>query len=332
MIKGFSRINKYAAKIDGDIAKQRYDAIKDMAVDKFSRSADRMVEIEEKVLSMCTEVSRIYIPYYMDFAKQCNKASTWAERNILYNKWSMRGLDWLLLMKIENWLFNMAPELRAVNICPSRVLHIPFFEPDGTIAKDVSGTENNGVITGAGHVVGKIGNALYFDGIGDFVDVADDVSLHPLLESFSISFWFKSKPVVAAVFMLSKGGGGGEGYEIFLSVTARITTSFRDNATRATTISTTGGYDDSEWHHVVSVHDNSSNKTLLYVDGIYNSISALATANTINNINILTIGAFSGGGSNFFNGEIDEVMLYNRVLTAKEILEYYNLTKNYGNE
>jgi hypothetical protein len=58
-----------------------------------------------------------------------------------------------------------------------------------TIAYDSVGT-NNGNINGATWTTGKVGGALFFDGIDDFVNCGNDESLQPL-EQITLEAWIK---------------------------------------------------------------------------------------------------------------------------------------------
>lgn len=60
-----------------------------------------------------------------------------------------------------------------------------FDEGSGTIAKDESGSGNDGAIYGAKWVEGKFGKALEFDGVDDYVKVPDDDSL----DVTTLSLW-----------------------------------------------------------------------------------------------------------------------------------------------
>ena len=69
------------------------------------------------------------------------------------------------------------------------VAHWKFDEGSGTTASDASGNGNTGtLINGPQWTAGKVGNALYFDGIDDVITVADSNSLD-LSSAFTLSAW-----------------------------------------------------------------------------------------------------------------------------------------------
>jgi len=72
----------------------------------------------------------------------------------------------------------------------SQVLYLPFDYDDGSYARDRSGYNNTGTIYGTTRVAGKIGGALDFDGVDDYVEVADNPSLRPA--SITMTAWVKT--------------------------------------------------------------------------------------------------------------------------------------------
>jgi hypothetical protein len=74
------------------------------------------------------------------------------------------------------------------------------------------------------------------------------------------------------------------------------------------------------WYHVVSVLDGSANMKL-YVDGIQQADTD-NSGSTYNSDSNLYIGA-AYGSANFFDGQIDHVMIFNRALMAEEIQHLY---------
>jgi len=68
-------------------------------------------------------------------------------------------------------------------------------------------------------------------------------------------------------------------------------------------------------------------RNILYGDGVTNTISNTVSSTALDSTT-LAIGAWSSGiGSQYFTGNISTVMMYNRVLTATEVLQNYNAQK-----
>lgn len=81
---------------------------------------------------------------------------------------------------------------------------------------------------------------------------------------------------------------------------------------------------DGNWHHVVVTYDQSEATVKGYTDG---SLSETHTNKTYAaNNNIQTIGAYKTGTTGYFNGELDEVAIFNTVLSGTKIQQIYDAT------
>jgi hypothetical protein len=88
------------------------------------------------------------------------------------------------------------------------------------------------------------------------------------------------------------------------------------------TIFSTSNVNDGNWHHIAATRDGSTGSLKLYIDG---SLQSSATANTasLTASAQLAIGSLLTGGNNF-NGEIDELRIWNTVRSASQIVNGYN--------
>ena len=79
---------------------------------------------------------------------------------------------------------------------------------------------------------------------------------------------------------------------------------------------------DNQWHHVVVVILDNSNAAL-YLDGVLEEDDTTPSGawDTDSNANLYIGGRADTGGD--FNGSIDEVLIYNRSLSADEIKQLY---------
>ena len=190
---------------------------------------------------------------------------------------------------------------------------------------------------------GKIGQAFSFDGVDDKVAVDDSSSLD--LTDFTISMWFKRKGTGTVggfagcfsngvEFLTSKGLGGGDNTGIdsnwalgVVQSTAKLAACFEGTtgtdyilSAGATTILS------DRWYHVVLTHTAAS--TVVYLDAVVDA-SRGTTANPANNNIKVGIGYGTEGASSaadgLFNGLIDDVRIYNRALSAAEVLQLYRL-------
>jgi hypothetical protein len=76
------------------------------------------------------------------------------------------------------------------------------------------------------------------------------------------------------------------------------------------------------WYNVVGTYDGSNVK--IYIDGVLKATTG-ASGNINSNTELLMLGdAGYGGFSQFLNGYLDEVSIYNRGLTQSEVTSIYN--------
>jgi hypothetical protein len=88
----------------------------------------------------------------------------------------------------------------------------------------------------------------------------------------------------------------------------------------------------SAWHHVVGVCDEANGKVILYVDGISNASGTItAGSGLLSTANALTLGSRQSGTSAYddqFVGSVEEVAIYNSVLTPARIQAHYVAVSN----
>jgi len=171
------------------------------------------------------------------------------------------------------------------------------------------------------HVDGKIDGALTFNGTSDYIVVSDTDDLDIGTSDFSVSFWIKT--TTAATMRLISKRDGNIGYEVYTYSTDGITFFIGDSASFVTKVSPTS-ISDGNWHHVVVTFDRDGDG-IIYIDGqldVTRDISAqsgsLATAMD------LYIGRISYSDSFHFNGDLDDVRIYKKVLSPEEVTQLYN--------
>jgi len=82
------------------------------------------------------------------------------------------------------------------------------------------------------------------------------------------------------------------------------------------------------WYQIVGVYDGSFSNIYIngqYVNRVTNIINALSNTKPLN---IAIFGEYLGGLlTRYFNGRISQTSIYNRDLSASEVLQNYNATK-----
>jgi hypothetical protein len=198
---------------------------------------------------------------------------------------------------------------------PSLVGAWNFNETTGTVANDASGRGHTGAIDGATRTAaGHSGGALSFDGINDWVTIADTNALD-LTTGMTMEAWIRPTAVGTAwrcvlikeqpndlVYTLYAGNGAGRAAtHIFTTADLGV------SGTAATALNA--------WTHLASTYDGTTLR--LYVNGTQVATRAVTGAMRTST-GVLRIGGNSIW-SEWFAGLIDDVRVYNRALTATEV-------------
>ena len=181
------------------------------------------------------------------------------------------------------------------------------------------GTSANAAGFTADHM-GQADRAMTFNGTSDYVDAGNGASLQFGLSDITISMWIKVNPSSLVSGLLAKGGDVGRFWIVYSPNTLRINSYF--GAGLDFWLDSNINVNNNAWHHVVGTFDRDGYEKI-YVDGIYSTQQDISAASSIV-WNPSDSVSFSPGTYNFFSGSIDEVRIYNRALSAEEILAQYN--------
>lgn len=177
-------------------------------------------------------------------------------------------------------------------------------------------------------VAGVVGMAGQFDGVNDLITVDDDVRLR-LQESFSMCLWARRSGAFSTSYALLAGKAFGDdsanSYEFYLSNPNEETLTYDVNFSTDTPTASAFRSDSltNEWSHLCGVWDGEAWR--LYVNGRQSGFEPLEAVPSYDD-HPFQIGADSESGSitHFFPGEIDEVRLYERALSAGEVMSLAN--------
>lgn len=209
------------------------------------------------------------------------------------------------------------------------VAYWKFDEGSGTTAGDSSGNGNDGTLTGTPGpewTTGKIGGALSFDGTDDLVDVADEITLDiPTSNGFTVGAWIKLSDVTDYRIIVDKRSEGTwEGYYLYVRPDGKMRFGIEDIVDNNPVIIGTTNVADGNWHYVVGVRDVAADKVRLYVDGSEDAPAVTdTTTGSLDSNHSLMIGRYTQTANYHFLGLIDDVRIYNRALSATEILSNY---------
>jgi hypothetical protein len=191
-----------------------------------------------------------------------------------------------------------------------------FEDGSGTAATDSSGNNNNGTISGATWTTGgRIGSALDFDGTNDVVTIADANSLD-LAGAMTLSAWVRPDTLNGLWrTVLYKQLGRDPAYALYAQEREPLPMAEMTVGSAAPKVLGPTQLPVAAWSHLAYTYDGSAQR--LFVNGTQVASvprTGAATASTGN----LTIGGNSVF-SEWFDGLIDEVRVYNRALPSAEI-------------
>lgn len=207
---------------------------------------------------------------------------------------------------------------------PDYVSKWRFDEGSGNTAHDENETNNNDGSFTAGSTGNWTSGAKYgdyaidFDGTDDYVDCGNQFAP---TSNVTYSAWIKLNALNTNYRWLSQSGNDAGDFIFRLADTSGHLRFLRWTGSGinfdywdTSTIAVSAG----NWHHVVAAYDGSG--TDLYVDGQKETGSKTSNDATVSAENLF-IGKFS---TNYFNGTIDEVRIYNRTLSNDEINQTMN--------
>lgn len=218
-------------------------------------------------------------------------------------------------------------------VAPSGLLS--WWSGDGH-ANDLQNGNHGTLHGGATFATGKVGPAFSFDGVDDFVEMPENGSLD-LSGDFTIEAWINpqqlntstpvSAPPVVSKYDFSGALQANTSYAVFLRTDGSLVFGVLcEHDMGATTPGSVIGIGD--FTHVAAVYRRTPVPSMeVYVNGALQPvITTQGSCGSINQNDIpFRIGMRGDAAStDFLNGQVDEVSVYNRALSAAEILAIYD--------
>lgn len=172
------------------------------------------------------------------------------------------------------------------------------------------------------------GVALLFDATDDLINAPDDDALDFGFGDFSVSAWIRvSTPTGYQLIAGKHDGYYTGGWNIVLEATSGKLRAMLDGDPYSVTFADSPNVADAAWHHVVVVWDRDGYMTG-YVDAVNVGECDISTATetAMSNGYNLTIGGtpFYFGYGDPIHGEVQEVLLYDTMLTTDDIEDIYD--------
>jgi hypothetical protein len=182
---------------------------------------------------------------------------------------------------------------------------------------DISRGGNNGTLINGVSYNGLNGGSLVFDGVDDYVLINNGIYN---INGGTLNIWFKRSGTTGTIIG-SYGGSGNQRTPTFDRNGSNIGWEFGSLPSRNTGISFT----DNTWFNM-SMTFNSSFNVNVYINSVLTNTET--SLNPISFWNQFVVGRYGNFGSSYAKGNFSIVQVYNRALSAQEILQNYNATKS----
>ena len=213
-------------------------------------------------------------------------------------------------LKVTDASSASASQALTLNVIASGIrLNWSLNEGSGTVAGDSSGNGNNGTLfNGPVWSAGKVGGALSFDGVSSYVGLSNVAGLVPGNTPHTIAAWVKVNALPsnrAWILLLGNEGNGAHHWLI--------------NSAGGTQFGVWGGGQVNPtlpvgtWVHVATTFDGTT------LSGYVNGVLIGTSAASFNLTGMPLSLAQQHLGENYFNGQLDEVRVYDYALSAAEV-------------
>ena len=195
------------------------------------------------------------------------------------------------------------------------VMYWPLDEGTGTTAMDVTGNGNDGTINGTANWVSGMNNlALDFDGSSTYIGVDHEI----VRGTWSLAMWIRPRDIpypAGSYYAVWHGEGWAAGViHLHLRETSLLNADFNTGPD----VTSTTVLQENEWYHaVVTVTDEGTGGSTMYINGILEDETAGGSGG-----DYMGPGMFGNwsGGARFYHGLMDDIRIYDHVLSETEVL------------
>ena len=203
----------------------------------------------------------------------------------------------------------------------------------GTAWTDLSGNGNNGTLTNGPTYSSANGGSIVFDGSNDYVTLGTPALMNGVQVPLTISLWARANSfgTYNTLWGVYGSTSGGKLYSLF-RVDSGTLRYFTSNSSGGFQFNNSFAPSTSVWNfYTVTVSGTlSSPSVTIYLNSSSQTFSYSTLTSSLNLSVDFRIGSNSTGGE-LWNGNISNVMWYNRALTASEVQQNYNaLRGRYG--
>ncbi len=174
---------------------------------------------------------------------------------------------------------------------------------------------------------GKINRSTTFNGLTHYISIPQN-STNSLRSTGSLVFWIKTTQVGNATNWLAPGisgieesGGQNDIFWGWIDNNGKIALSAKSDSNHA---KSTTSINNGAWHHIVLTRDSVTGALQTYVDGILEGTATGGVGAVTNNFTNIGRIEDTGGTPEYFSGSLDEIKIFDHVLSTQEIQNIYN--------
>ncbi|MBL1214913.1 MAG: hypothetical protein HND52_16255 [Ignavibacteriae bacterium] len=246
-------------------------------------------------------------------------------------------MKWITILLVFFTFIDVIISQPGIENCPSGMEHLwKFDETSGPPYIDSYGSSDGISSSPPTQTLGIVNNAQYFNGVnvsGNVVDVPPDSSFDwGPDDSFTIEYWMKSNSTVNAGNRVIIGRDDPSTYLQWWSghTAAGIPAFYLISTTKVNgekeIVNMSGSFSilDDNWHHIAVMRNGVNDSLYLYVDGVLEDSKYFdyqyGFDSATRNLNIGYLDFINGFR---YKGNLDEIALYNRALSATEVQAHY---------
>lgn len=230
-------------------------------------------------------------------------------------------------------LLIISPQITRADFASGLVGYWPLDYRDNvwtssSIGTTVGRSGNTGTFTNmtrsASPSLGKLGQAFTFNGSSQ--DIAIASASYGITTNYTLSAWVKTLSATTQIIMAQDDLTGNQrNFQFRLETTGKVGFVRLSVGTLLAFFTSNKTVNDGKWHHIIATFSNSVG-SVIYIDGVLDATDGVTTNNGNGN-EILGIGNYYSGGvpgsGNYFNGQLDDLRVYARTLSALEVNQLY---------
>ena len=169
--------------------------------------------------------------------------------------------------------------------------------------------------------------AMEFDGTSsEYIEAPNNSSLQ-LTDKLTLSCWIKASDVSATNSIIDKFYDGADrSYMLRLQSTTIRLSLGNTSGSASVTYQSTATLSNNTWYHIVTTFSSTDNEVKIYINGSLDSTHSKTDLISSNN-QPLRLGT-GYNLLNYFDGDMDEVAIWNKALELEDVQTIYNATND----